>query len=1060
MSKESRQLTSDSSGILAWFALNPVAANLLLILVLALGLMQLGLLRKESFPSIEPNIVTVSINYDSGSAKQAEEGLALKVEQALESVPGIKKITSQSNSGGTIVTVVKTSSTELNTLLTDVKKEVDAISRLPGDADNPVITSQRRQAHALMISLYGDTDRRTLQQLQESLKQALLNQSAIHDVIASGSRSPLVSIEFDEAKLQSYGLSFSDVTNVLNNESLNAVAGELRGQNRTLSIKAASQAYRYQDYAQLPLINGEDGNQILLGDVANIRDGFEDSSVMMRFQGQPAVSLQLVMDEYSDITKVVSQAKSLINQWKIKGHIPENVKIDAWYDNSEFIKDRLNLMSNNAFQGIILVALLLAIFLNLRVAFWVAAGLPFCFIGTFFFMGDSFLGLSINELTTFGFIMALGIVVDDAVVIGESIYTIKDREGDTIESTIKGTKRVAVPAIFGVLTTVAVFFPISQVEGMLGKVFAQFSSIVVVCLLLSLIESKLILPAHLAHVKTKHEGATNVFSRFWQSVQNYADNGLNHFNLKIYKPILQVVLAYRYAVLLGFISFVILSYGLVTNGKVRSVFFPEIAGEVVSVSFATEDDAGFGLTKTHIQTLEKALSLADEKIQQQRGLQQSVVQSVLVSIDSDNSGSMKVELSKESKVTLFEMEKAWRELIPPMEAVKKLAFNTGGFGIDDLRFELLGDNAEQLDLAAEKLFSLLEGISGVKNLDSSKSAGQPQIRLRLTPEGRARGFSSSELAKQVLQNFGGERVQRYQRKLDEVEVKIRYPQADRQTIAALQQSRIRSPEGKVIPLTNVAIIELGFEKKSIKRLNKKTALTISASVDKKITSPSEIIAKLQSNGIPEIEQTYHGVVINFGGQAEQQMETVGSMIRMFFVALMMIYMLLAIPLKSYLQPLLIMMVIPFGIVGAIWGHLFSGLSISILSLFGMMALSGVVINDSLLLVSFFNKKKQQGLTTTEALTDACSSRLRAIFLTSITTFAGLIPILSETSNQSEFLKPAAASMAYGILFATLITLVLIPVLLKVTDDFKNWINPTDEVNSKTGDIDETQPVTS
>jgi multidrug efflux pump subunit AcrB len=1030
-----------SGGILAWFTYNPVASNLLFFLVIVMGVLALGDLRKETFPNIPPTMVTISVSYDSGSAKQSEEGLALKIEEALEGVSGIKKVTSISTRRGTTVTVDKESSVDLERLLEDVKIQVDAISTFPSGAENPVVSKQKKQDHALQISVHGHVDRKTLQQAQQQLKKALLRQPAIREIVSSGERNPLILVELDEGKLQAYGLTFSDISQVLNAESLSAVAGEIRGKNRTFSLKAASQAYYYRDFARIPLKTRTDGSQLFLGDIAEITDAHDESeSVMARFNGEPALSLELVMDNKSDINKVISQATQLINQWKQTSKFPKSIQITTWYDNSGFISDRLDLMTKNALQGLLIVGVLLSVFLNVRVAFWVAAGVPFCFIGSFIFMGDSFFGLSLNVLTSFGFIMALGIIVDDAIVIGESIYATMQQKGDSIESAIEGTQRVAIPTVFGILTTIAAFYPITQIDGNLGKIFSQFVFIVVITLLLSLVESKLILPAHLAHLKTNHEKSSYWIVRLWQFIQRSADNLLNFFNRKIYQPILRMALNFRYAVIFLFISLFIFTVGLITTGEVSTSFFPEIEGEIITTSFSTVDDIGYGIVIEHLDTLEKSLQQADNQLQKKYALKESIVTAVLAEQLNDNTGSIKVELVADIPVSGGEFTDVWRELTPELEAIKKLEFSSRKLRSDVLRIELLGHDERQLDLAGKLMRSRLKAIQGVKDIDDNLSPGQPQIRLTLTPEGRAKGLSSSDLAKQVQQIFGGEKVQKYQRKNDEVEVKVSYPQENRQSMSDLQASRIRTANGDVLPLMRVANISMGYEKSSITRLDKRSAVIITAAVNKDLISSSEVVAKLQDKTVDEIHQNYYGVEIKFGGEEEEQAETAASMKKIFLISLALIYILLAIPLGSYVQPLLIMLAIPFGIVGAIWGHWFADLSVSILSLIGVMALSGVVVNDSLLLVSHFNRAKQTGLTAFDAVVDAGSKRLRAIFLTSVTTFAGLLPILSETSAQAQFLKPAAASMAFGILFATFITLLLIPMMLKIVDDYVNWIN--------------------
>jgi len=886
-------------GIIPWFARNPVAANLLLVLVIALGLFQVGSLRKEAFPSLEPNSITVSVTYDSGSAVQSEEGLAIKIEEALEDVTGIKHITTVSTTSGVTVIVEKQSDYDLDVLLQDVKSRVDAISNFPADAENPVIEKAEREEHSLWLQLHGNADRHTLQLLADELKSDLLDNPYINRVSESGWRDPMISIEVDEGMLEAYGLSLSDVENAINEGSSDTMTAVLKNRTVYLQLKASQQAYLKEEFAAIPLVTTPDGVLLTLGDVARIDDTYDDDTpVLSRFNGENSVALQVITTGLDDITRTVKAAREVVEQWHEEGRLPQGVELSSWYDRSEAITERLQLLVNNALTGILLVFVLLALFLNLTVAFWVAMGLPFIFFGTFYFMGDSFAGLSMNEFTTFGFILALGIVVDDAVVVGESVYTVRREEGDTLRNTIKGTLRVAVPTLFGVFTTVVAFYSLSNISGRMGQLYAQFAAIVTICLLLSVVESKLILPAHLAHLNTRrNQTSANPVMRFWQRIQHGADAGLQMFNDRIYRPLIDLALNYRYAVAIAFIALLILVMGMPFTGAVRLSFFPDIPGE-----------------------------------------------------------------------------------------------------------------------------------------EDNLQATQPQLFLKLNAQGKALGLTTDMLARQVLQAFRGQVVQRFQRNSDEIEVRVRYPEEDRQNPVDVLRARIRTTDGTVLPLSAVATVEYGFARDTITRIDGKRALYISGDVDKDIISATELVASLRQNLVPRLERQYPGLDIQFTGEAEQQEETQTSMVSVFVSALLLIYILLAVPLKSYIQPVLIMTAIPFGVVGAILGHWLNDLPMSILSFNGIIALSGVVVNDSLLLVARYNDLKPDADHQLQAISEACRSRLRAVLLTSFTTFAGLLPLLSETSTQAQFLIPAAVALGYGIMFATVITLILIPVLVAIQHD--------------------------
>ncbi len=1021
-------------GIIAWFAQNSVASNLLMVGLIVLGMVSYGDIRKEAFPSMEPRFVSISMTYESGDAEQAEEGIAIKIENALETVPGIKRITSTSNANGANVQVEKETDYDLDVLFNDIKTEVDSISNLPSDAENAIIDKATRDEHVIWVQLYGDASHAELQYLGEQLERDLLAQDDIRDVSAASFINPMMSIEIDEAKLQAYGLTLSDVASRINQESSTSLTTSLRNQEKVIRLKASEQAYYAGDFAKIPLVTSVDGAVLTVGDVAEVTDTFADDSYSLaRYNGQNGYGLQVLMDKYGDVTDMVAQAHAVVDSWHERGLLPEGVQLETWYDRSTLITERLDLLTNNALMGIVLVFITLAVFLNLRVAFWVAAGLPFIFFGTLYFMTDSYTGMTLNEMTTFGFIMALGIVVDDAVVVGESVYSTRRRYGDTLANTIEGTRKVAVPTIFGVLTTVATFFALSNVSGGLGTLYSQFGTIVTLCLLLSVVESKLILPSHLAHLPTKKTTKKGI-AGLWGKVQDGADNGLNWFNEKLYQPALSATIAYRYAAVLLFITLFIVVMSLPLTGVVRVGFFPSMQGDTVSANMSLYSDASFGQTERNLLRLENAALEADKQLVEEKGVSASGMKSLQVTASGDQSGTITISLSEDKPYTLDELAARWTALSGNLEAVKKLKIQARREMVDAFRVELKSIDDATLTAANTAFQDALENIDGVFGVESSLTPGEAMMRFELTPEGRAMGMDTQSLSQQLLKAFGGEIVQRYLRNKNEVKVRVRYPEEDRMDPSDVMNTRVRLDDGTVVPLSVIATMTPDVQQKQVVRIDGLRALTVSASVDSDVITATELVNYLNESFVPTISRQYQDLSLHFAGEAEQQKETQSSMESVFILALISIYALLAIPLKSYVQPLIIMTAIPFGIVGAVLGHWSNGLMLSILSLNGILALSGVVVNDSLLLVSRYNALKEAGMRVQEAVIEACSSRLRAVLLTSITTFLGLYPILGETSMQAQFLIPAAASLGYGILFATAITLVLIPALLLIYED--------------------------
>jgi len=1030
----------EQRGIIAWFASNSVAANLLMLSIIFLGIMSFSELRKEAFPPRATDSISISMTYDSGDAKLSEEGIAIKVEEALATVQGIKRVTSTSTANGSTILVEGLSNYDLDTLLRDVNAKVDAIYNFPTGAENAVIAQVTRLTHAYSIKIFGDTDRTALQAIAERLKVDLLAQAEISNVTINGKAEPMVSIELNEQKLQSYGLTFDDVATLVNNESSSAISTSLRNADKVVNLKVAEQAYRQKEFENIPLLTLEDGTRILLGDVAVVSDNFaDDVFVVGRYNGKPGIGVELNVDENGDVLKIVEQANKIVEQWQTNALLPNTVTIETWNDGATLIRDRLALLIKNALSGIALVFILLALFLNLRVAFWVTAGLPFIFCGTLFFMTDSFTAMTINEMTTFGFILALGIVVDDAVVVGESIYTTRKEQGDTLENTILGTKKVAVPTLFGVLTTVVTFIALANVEGGMGQVYAQFAVIVTICLLLSLVESKLILPSHLAHLDT-HKKVKTGLANLWPSIQARADNGLQWFNNNLYTPTINWAINFRYAVISVFIAIFILVIGMPQNGSVRVAFFPDIPGSVIEASMSMQNDASFGQTNKNLLWIEEAAQQADKNLMEENGHDGSAIDTLEVIAESDLSGSIVVELSEVSPYSLNDFVKEWKVITKTPEGVRKLDIRSGFGGRDNFNVELKAWNTDTIRAAGQEIKQAIAKVAGVSGIDDNFDSGQAQLKFEITEQGLALGLTTSELSQQVLQAFGGDVVQRYQRGKDEVKVRIRYPESERQTANDVINAKIRLADGQVVPLSVVANITSEYQQNTITRISGLPAVYVSARVDKDVISSNELVTKLKKSLIPDLENRYPDLSIHFSGEAEEQAETTSSLSSLFIIAMAAIYILLAIPLRSYVQPFIIMTAIPFGLVGAILGHWFNDMTLSVLSFNGIVALSGVVVNDSLLLVSRFNHLKEQKIKIHDAIVNACTGRLRAVLLTSITTYAGLMPLLSETSAQAQFIIPAAASLGYGILFATFITLLLVPSLLMIQQDAINFID--------------------
>lgn len=1029
-----------SKGVVAWFVHNPVAANLLMLLILAMGLGTALSLRIEGFPSVEPNRITIDVRFESGDPKQAEEGIAIKIEEALTGQAGIKRISSSSSNDSVSVTVEKQHDYDLDRLTAEVKNIVDGIPSFPVEAEKPIVSRQQWDESAIWVSVYGDLNQSTLQHFSRKLETDLLKLSSVNKVTRSGWRTAEISIELDEYALQSYQLTLSDIVEKIRVESISASSGELRSDNGLILLKADKQRYEAGEFASIVIRSSPDGSQVLLKDVATIRDGFEETpNVLSRLQGQRAITLEVGAGRRDNIIEISQQVTELVQQWQASGDIPDGVSVDAWWDQSQNMLDRLNLILDNGLIGILLVMLVLTIFLNFKVALWVAMGLPICFAGGLILMGGNFWDLTLNQLTTFGFVLVLGILVDDAVVVGESVYSARKEHGDSVDSTILGVQRIAVPTAFGVLTTVAAFFPLSLVEGQLGSLFSQFALVCTACLIFSLIESKLILPAHLRNLQTQSNTEVeekNVFMRCLSSAQAKANGSLDILNERYYQPLLDVALKFRYATLLFFISIFVLVIGMVPSGKVGFSFFPDIPEDNISVFFSVSQGGGYGLLHRQVDNIEQAVAVLDRELQRQYSSDKPFTDRVYSLVSDDRSGLVQIELNKSLSLSLSSVEYAERlqNKLSSYEGLQDLIVSTDDFEDKDVELNLLSEDASQLAAASKLLSVRLAEINGVQDVHNNYAAVQPVFLFELTPRGRSLGLSTADLALQIQQSFYGAEVQRIQRGRDEVKVRVRYPRQLRQDITNLEDARVRTPSGEVLPLATVAKVRTELKQETVRRVANRRSATITANLQEQTLSSSALIETLESTIYPEIKSQYPSIELLIDGDAAEEEESSSSLVGIFMLSLFAIYFLLAVPLKSYWQPFIIMSAIPFGIVGAVIGHWINDLAISILSIFGILALSGVVVNDSLLLLNQFNFLRSKGVALHEALLQAGSLRMRAIVLTTLTTVLGLFSLLQETASQALFLIPAATSLAYGISFATFVTLILVPIVLRIAED--------------------------
>lgn len=1024
-------------GIIAWFARNSVAANLLMFCLLIGGLVSVFTIKKEIFPRMDLKLISIQAVYPGAAPQEVEEGLTIKIEEAIQNVDGIKKIRSTSQEGISSISIEIHDHYDVANVLDEIKLRIDAIPSFPEQAEKINIYQIKPEQDVIWLQVYGDVSEKVMKEIAKDIRDELIALPAVSKSEVIGARDYELSITVSEAKLREYNLSFNDIVTAVRNSSLDIPGGTIKTESGDILLRAKGQAYRGHEFENLTLLTRPDGTRLLLKEVAEIHDDFEEREGYARFNQKPSISIQVTSLGEKSALEVVKQVKEYVT--KKKATLPEGVYLDHWADSSYYLQGRIDLMVKNMWFGACLVFLILAMFLRLRLAFWVIIGIPVCFLGTMLLMPTTFFDLSINMVTLFGFILVLGIVVDDAIIIGENVYSEIESNGHSVDNVIRGAQRVAMPATFGVLTTIAAFLPMLAMSGTSAPIWESIAIIVILCLGFSLLESKLILPAHLVHMKIVDPNPAT--HNYLQRLQDFFSNGLKNFTHNHYSPFLEKCLNQRYTTLAAFLAAIILTIGLIGGGVVRWVFFPDLPSDYISVNLTMVEGTPAHITNKVLGELESALYRVDQEYKEKTG--ESIVKHTFSYSDSPTQGQIWVEMLKgeERNIDGSDITNQWRERTGSIPGIKSILFrsSTSGGSASDIAFQLNGKDLNKLGNATRELRQKLASYSGIFDIRDTLSDGKQEIILHIKPEAEAMGITLSDLARQVRQGFYGAEAQRIQRDGEEVKVMVRYPLSERRSIGHLENMRIRMPDNREIPFASIADLQTSDGYGTITRIDGIRSVTVEANVDKANVEPSKIAKEIQEHYMPELAKRYPGITYGLEGASNEEQQSQVDLLKGAFFALFAIYVLMAIPLRSYIQPLIIMSVIPFGVIGAIIGHLIFNMPISVLSLCGIIALSGVVVNDSLIMVDFVNQARLEGKTLREAAKNAGTQRFRAILLTSLTTFFGLLPIVLERSLQAKIIMPMAISLAFGILFSTIITLLLIPCLYLILHDIKQLL---------------------
>lgn len=1019
-------------GAIAWMASNPVAANLIMLLCLVGGLLMTTRIKQEVFPEFESEIVTVTVAYPGASPEEVEKGIVLSIEERVTGLDGIKKVTSSSVEGAGTVTVEALEGTDMERLAQDVKGEVDRISSFPEDAETPrvVIASNRRRT--MSIAIYGDMEERVLREMAETVRDDLLQDPEITQIDLSGARDLEISVEISQDTLRAHGLTLRQVADIIGNSALELPGGSVKTSQGEILVRVKDRRELGKEFANLPIISSPDGSVVRLEDLGRITDGFEDTDLFALYNNQPAILLDIY--RVGDQTPISVSNAVKRHMERLKQILPPGVNLAKRNDSSDIFRQRMDLLTRNGLMGLCLVFILLALFLEIKLAFWVSMGIPISILGSFLILPG--LGVSINMVSMFAFIITLGIVVDDAIVVGENVYQYKEQGLSSLKAATNGAREVVMPVTFSVLTNVVAFVPMLFVPGVLGRVFGVLPAVVVSVFLISLVESLFVLPSHLGHLKSGGKSRL-AFLHNWQA--KFSAGFMRVVNNFI-SPLLMLTIRLRYLTLAIAVAVLLATVGYVASGRMGIVMFPKVESDYAYVELAMPFGSPVARTEAAINRM---VSIADELARENGG--DELVEGIFSQVGTSSGGhqgSVRVFLTPPEMRTLptAEFTKLWRERVGEIAGAEYLKFESdrGGPGSGAaLTIELSHRSTQILEKAGEDLAKELGSYAQVSDIDDGFSAGKTQLDFRIRPEGRSLGLTSQDVARQIRAAFYGAEALRQQRGRNEIKVMVRLPEGERVSLQNIEDFLIRTPAGTSVLLREVADVTKGHSYTSIDRRNGRRIISVTADV----TPPSEaaaIINSVKDSYLPKLQDRYQGLEFSFEGKQADIQEGVGALLLGLGMACLCIFALLAIPLRSYVQPLIIMTSIPFGIVGAVFGHLVMGYSLSLVSLFGIVALSGVVVNASLVLIDCANGKRRLGQSALASIHQASVQRFRPILLTTVTTFGGLAPMIWETSRQARFLIPMALSLGFGIVFSTFITLGIVPSLYMVLEDLKRF----------------------
>lgn len=1027
------------SGVTGYFANNSVAANLLMIFIIIVGLVSWNNIKRQLFSTSEIAKVSINVKWPGAGPEEVEEGITVKIEESLKNIPEITKIISGSGEGSAAFILEVNEDVSVDSVVQDIQRRLDVVPTFPANMEPLIIDRYHWNQPVMRLVLTGPLSPLAFKKLGSEIRTELLQLDNVHVVDFLTLPENEIVVEVDPLMLRKFGITLEFIANQVTRFSENVSAGKIRTKGSQLFIRHEGQSYSVEEFGNIPIVVGDSGQRVVLSDIANIRDTFAEGIRYSQFNSKPATSLQIYATEKDSMPLVAESLKLYVADKSAK--LPAGVELVTLDDTTTYLDQRIDMMLNNLFQGAILVFLVLAIFLRFRVAGWVMLGLPVVLLGTI--MAMYAFGILINVTTLFAFIMALGIVVDDAIVIAESAYKESSERGHSVESIVAGVKRVSTPVTFGILTTIAVFMPMLFADGNDSGQFIDLAAVVIFCLLFSLLESRLILPNHLAHTQLGPLPANH-----WRQK---VDSGLMRFIENRYLPMLHRCINTKVLTLSLFLGALIVSVSMLTSQVLKPVHLPKVAADTPKISVVMNNLVTEEQTQNIMHELENIVWEMDKSAEIETG--QHVVANILTYVSRRGRGELLVELVDENSRSMdtFELSRLWYDKMSVMPGVYSIKIQDEAIANSEggaIGYRFYGKDFEQLSSAALELVENVSELEGVYNITSTINPAVKKLTFDLKPIAYSMGLTPVIVAKQINAGFHGVEAQRMNRDGKDIRVMVRYPDYIRSQRSALRKALILTPAGHEVVLGDVAVISEDVAMRSIRREDGFRSVLVLADVDTTITTATQVTGHISDNILPNILSKHEGVKTSLAGSFEERAAQQSQMMQFSIVALILVFTLLAIPLKSYVQPLLVLSVVPFGIIGAVWGHLLFDYNFSLFSLFGVIAAIGVMINDSLVLVSAINALIEQGFRKIDAVFVAAKSRFRPILLTSFTTFVGLIPIMFESSLQGKYVAPMAISLAFALLISTFASLILVPLLYMSWGTKKEEEHDTNNEQSK------------